>query len=101
MLIQVNLASFAKTGLPTDDLELVEYEIRRMERSINSLLEYARPEKCEFIEFAIQEVLQRTAQLISGRCDLQHVQLSIQAPSKPVRLMGDPAQIQQLLLNLA
>jgi PAS domain S-box-containing protein len=101
MLIQVNLASFAKTGLPTDDLELVEYEIRRMERSINSLLDYARPEKCEFIEFAIQEVLQRISQLITGRCDLQQVQLLIEAPSQPVRLLGDPAQIQQLLLNLA
>ncbi len=31
MLIQVNRASFAEAGLPTDDLELVEQEIRRMD----------------------------------------------------------------------
>ena len=101
MLIQVNLASFAKTGLPTADLELVEYEIRRMERSINSLLEYARPEKCEFTEFSIQEVLRRTAQLITGRCELQNVELCIDPPSDPVKIIGDAAQIQQLLLNLS
>ncbi len=100
MLIQVNRASFAKTGLPTDDLELVEYEIRRMERSINSLLQYARPEKCEFTEFDLQEVLRRTVQLISGRCELQNVELSINPPSHSLKLIGDPAQIQQLLLNL-
>jgi len=100
MLIQVNRASFAKTGLPTNDLELVEYEIRRMERSINSLLEYARPEKCEFTEFALQEVLCRTVQLISGRCELQNVELSVNAPSNSLKLVGDAAQIQQLLLNL-
>lgn len=100
MLIQVNRASFAKIGLPTDDLELVEYEIRRMERSINSLLEFARPEKCEFTEFALQEVLSRTVHLISGRCQLQNVELSINAPSNSLKLIGDAAQIQQLLLNL-
>jgi len=101
MLIQVNLASFAKTGLPTDDLELVEQEIRRMERSVNSLLEYARPEKSEFTEFPVQSVLRRTSQLISGRCQAQNVQLSVDAPAESLNLMGCPAQIQQLLLNLA
>lgn len=101
MLIQVNLASFAKTGLPTDDLELVEQEIRRMERSVNSLLDYARPEKSEFATFPIQSVLRRTSQLISGRCQSQNVQLSIVAPAEPLSLVGDSAQIQQLLLNLS
>jgi signal transduction histidine kinase len=47
MLIQVNRTKFASEGLPTDDLELVEQEIRRMERSVNSLLDYARPEQGE------------------------------------------------------
>ncbi len=101
MLIQVNLASFAKTGLPTDDLELVEHEIRRMERSVNSLLEYARPQKCEFTEFSIQDVLRRTVQLVTGRCESQNVALSVNAPINPVMLDGDAAQIEQLLINLA
>ncbi|MCY2986082.1 MAG: ATP-binding protein [Planctomycetota bacterium] len=101
MLIQVNLASFAKTGLPTDDLELVEQEIRRMERSVNSLLDYARPEKSEFAAFSIQSVLRRTSQLVSGRCQSQNVQLSINVPTDSLTLVGDSAQIQQLLLNLS
>jgi len=101
MLIQVNLASFAKAGLPTDDLELVEQEIRRMERSVNSLLDYARPEKSESTEFSVQSVLRRTSQLISGRCQSQNVQLSVDAPTEPLNLIGDSAQIQQLLLNLS
>jgi PAS domain S-box-containing protein len=101
MLIQVNLASFEKAGLPTADLELVQYEIRRMERSINSLLEYARPEKCEFVEFSIQDVLRRTAHLISGRCALQNIELCMDGPENPLKIIGDAAQIQQLLLNLS
>ncbi len=100
MLIQVNRAKFADEGLPTDDLELVEQEIRRMERSVNSLLEYARPEASELKEFAIQEALRRTVQLIEGRCQTQRVDLVVEAPDAPIRIMGDTAQIQQLLLNL-
>lgn len=100
MLIQVNRSKFAKEGLPTDDLELVEGEIRRMERSVNSLLEYARPERSEFCEMELSHVLQRTHQLIVGRSQSQNVKISIQQPSHPVLLNADPAQIHQLLLNL-
>ena len=73
MLIQVNRTKFADEGLSTDDLESVEQEIRRMERSVNSLLDYARPEKSEFSKFAIQDLVRRTVQLIDGRCASQQV----------------------------
>jgi PAS domain S-box-containing protein len=101
MLIQVNQSKLAQRGLPTDDLELVEREIRRMERSVNSLLEYARPESSEFANFSIQESIRRTVQLIEGRCKSQHVQLKIVEPEDPLVMYGDLAQIQQLLLNLS
>ena len=101
MLIQVNRAKLADEGMLADDLELVEHEIRRMERSVNSLLEYARPERSEFVEFAIQQVVRNTVQLIDGRCDSQNVELIVQVPPAPATVIGDAAQIQQLLLNLA
>ncbi|XZE56225.1 sensor histidine kinase [Planctomycetaceae bacterium SH139] len=101
MLIQVNRTKFADEGLPTDDLELVEQEIRRMERSVNSLLDYARPETSEFREFPIQNAIRSTAQLIEGRCQAQHVNLDVSTLEDPMLIYGDAAQIQQLLLNLA
>lgn len=101
MLIQVNRTKFANEGLPTDDLELVEQEIRRMERSVNSLLDYARPESSEFRPFAIQAPVRRTVQLIEGRCNSQNVKLVVESPETPLFVNGDAAQIQQLLLNLA
>lgn len=101
MLIQVNRTKFADEGLPTDDLELVEQEIRRMERSVNSLLDYARPETSDFKRFAIRDAVRRTRQLVDGRCQNQNVTLNIVEGDEPVFVDGDAAQIQQLLLNLA
>jgi len=100
MLIQMNRTRFAEKGLPTDDLELVEQEIRRMERSINGLLDYARPETSDFQPFGIQDALRRTVQLIEGRCKAQQVDLDVEAPDAAIRVYGDVTQIQQLLLNL-
>jgi PAS domain S-box-containing protein len=100
MLIQVNRSKFSDEGLPTDDLELVEQEIRRMERSVNSLLDYARPEKDEFREFPIQDAVRRTMQLIEGRCKTQSVELQVAVPDQAVMIFGDVAKLQQLLLNL-
>jgi PAS domain S-box-containing protein len=101
MLIQVNRAKFADEGLPTDDLELVETEIRRMEKSVNSLLDYARPEKSEFIAFTVQTVVRRTIQLIDGRCVAQGIDVTTVSPDETLSVVGDPSQIQQLLLNLS
>lgn len=101
MLVQVNRSKFAEEGLPTDDLDLVEQEIRRMERSVNSLLDYARPEQGERKLFPIQDAMRRTFQLIEGRCGTQNVNLVLRCPDDPIIIDGDAAQIQQLLLNLS
>ncbi|WDQ17153.1 sensor histidine kinase [Rhodopirellula sp. P2] len=101
MLIQVNRSKFAEEGLPTDDLELVEQEIRRMERSVNSLLDFARPEEGEQSVFPIQNVIQKTTQLIEGRCGQQGVKLTVECDETPIHIEGDASQIQQLLLNLS
>ncbi len=101
MLIQVNRDKFADEGLPTDDLELVEQEIRRMERSVNSLLEFARPEQGELATFPIQNVIRKTVQLIEGRCGQQGVKLVVDCDDSPIPIEGDASQLQQLLLNLS
>lgn len=101
MLIQINREKFSASGLRTDDLELVEQEIRRMERSVNSLLEYARPEITELTSFPIQQVIQKAVQLIKGRCHQQSVVLEVEYPPSPLVVVGDAAQLQQLLLNLS
>ncbi len=100
MLIQLNQNKLSEQGLPTDDLDIVEREIRRMEHSVNSLLDFARPENVELVDFPIQEAIRRTCQLVAGRCRLQQVEIRVVEPDQPIIIHGDCAQIQQLLVNL-
>ncbi|MCA9086502.1 MAG: PAS domain S-box protein [Planctomycetaceae bacterium] len=100
MLIQVNRAKFAEEGLPTRDMELVEQEIRRMERSVTALLDYGRPARSEFRLFSLQEAVQKALRLMEGRCREGGVELIADVPEVPVRVYGDASEIQQLLLNL-
>jgi PAS domain S-box-containing protein len=101
MLIQVNRDRLSREGLPTEDLELVENEIRRMERSVTSLLDYARPEVAECVVFPIQTVIRRVVQLLQGQCEGQDVKVIADCADDPLCILGDTSQIQQLLLNLS
>ena len=100
MLVQVNRARFAEKGLPTADLDLVEQEIRRMERSVNSLLEYARPEKAERCRFDVKEGIHGALKLVEGQCTSQNVTIDVRMPDGSICVTGDPAQFRQMLLNL-
>lgn len=100
MLVQVNQEVFQRQGLPTSDLELVEHEIRRMERSVNSLLEYGRPTPSSWQRVSLGDVIGRTTQLISGRCAANHVTVGVSLPESDIKVTADGGQLQQLLLNL-
>ncbi|WP_197440365.1 two-component system sensor histidine kinase NtrB [Polystyrenella longa] len=100
MLIQADRQRLEKQGMPSEDLELVEHEIRRMERSVSSLLEYARPSRPERKTIFLQDVLDRTRALVEGRARSERIQLQLVMSEIPVYVVADPEQIQQLLLNL-
>lgn len=101
MLIQTNRSQLQQDGLPSEDLELVEQEIRRMERSVNALLEYARPPASERKRTSLETVLERTRTLLEGRARSQDVDIQLSSKTRPVEVFTDPEQLQQLFLNLS
>lgn len=99
-LVQVNLREARSQGLPQEDLATIEHEIRRMERTLQTFLDFARPPKPDRRRLDPATVVQRVFALVAGRAKKQGVSLRHSQPASPVWLDADADQLQQLLLNL-
>lgn len=100
MLIQTNREEAAERGLPTEDLNVIDGEVRRMERCLNTLLDLARPPKPHRHPFDLATVVDKTVALLSGRARHQGVQVHVCPPECPIYVNADPEQVQQVLVNL-
>jgi two-component system, NtrC family, sensor histidine kinase HydH len=99
MLIQAGREDPA-TGLTEEDLQVIEREIRRLERSLQTFLDFARPPRLERRQQDLVCLIEHTLALIRGRAEKQHVSLAWQRPPGPVRIEADGEQLQQVLVNL-
>jgi signal transduction histidine kinase len=100
MLVQTGLEGDAPTGLPPEDLAVVEQEVRRMEDYIRTFLDFARPPRSERRRTDLAAVVRRALTLTEGRARRQQVALTEALPPEPVLLDIDPEQVQQVLVNL-
>jgi signal transduction histidine kinase len=101
MLIQANREEEGGQPLSQEDLQIIEAEIRRMERCLQTFLDYARPSKPERKPTDLSVLLKRTITLVQARAARQNVELRFQPPAEPFHVEVDPGQIQQIMLNLA
>jgi signal transduction histidine kinase len=99
MLVQAGREAGAP-GLPPDDLEVIEREVRRMERSLQTFLDFARPPKPVREPTDLAAVVEHTLGLVRGRAAQQRVGMTFTPPPGGVRYVGDPEQLQQVLVNL-
>jgi two-component system, NtrC family, sensor histidine kinase HydH len=100
MLVQTGLEGVPPSGLPPDDLTVIESEIRRMETCIQTFLDFARPPSSERRQTDLLAVVRRSLALVEGRARKQHVEIKADLPPWPVNLPIDAEQIHQVLLNL-
>lgn len=99
-LVQVNLREAAARGLPADDLRVIEHEIRRMERTLQTFLDFARPPRPDRRRLDLADMVDRVYTLVGGRARKQGVELRFDRSEGAVGLDGDQDQLQQLILNL-
>jgi two-component system sensor histidine kinase HydH len=101
MLVQANREEAEAHGLPAEDLQMIEQEIRRMERCLQTFLDFARPPKPERRPVSLATLVDRTFALVESRARKQHVALHFAHPATPILVEVDADQMQQLLVNLA
>jgi two-component system sensor histidine kinase HydH len=87
-------------GLQPPDLELIEAELQRIEKSLQVLLDYARPPKIrrERVDFAA--LVREATNLTRGRIVQQQVTLQLELPPRECALEADQDQLRQVILNL-
>jgi signal transduction histidine kinase len=98
------VAGAAESGnagrLTCRDLTVLATEIGRLERSIQTFLDFARPPKLEKRSRDLREVVQQTLDLVAARGKQQCIHLQSDMPNRPVIIEADHEQLRQLLLNL-
>ena len=99
MLVQAGLED-GGGGLTTDDLTVIEGEVRRMERSLQTFLDYARPPKAERRRLELLPLVEGVVGLVRGRAEKQGVAVTVELPPGGLRLTADGEQLRQVLVNL-
>jgi signal transduction histidine kinase len=100
MLVQTGLEGPQPTGLPLEDLGVIEHEIRRMEACIQTFLDFARPPSSERRSTDLLAVVKRSLALVDGRARKQKVAVESELPPGPLKLPIDGEQVHQVLVNL-
>jgi signal transduction histidine kinase len=98
--IEIISKDFPKDHPDREILEDLRQEVRRIEKVLNDLLNYARPKAPQFGMADLRETVARTLQLARQQIGSKNVEFSIQIPSPLPRFRMDPEQLQQVLLNL-
>jgi signal transduction histidine kinase len=88
------------SGLSQRDLSVLEVETLRLERSIQTFLDFARPPKPEKWRGNLCELIEQTVSLVHARAEQQQVEIRSELPSTPVTIDADHEQLRQVLLNL-
>src|SRR5262249_49930159 len=100
MLVQAHQEETEARGLPAEDFGIIEHEINRMERCLQTFLDFARPPRPQRRLLKLADVVHRTFDLLAGRVRKQRVDLEFTPPAAPILVEAEGEQIQQLLVNL-
>jgi signal transduction histidine kinase len=92
-------------GLPVPclagrDLRVVEEEVNRLERLIQSFLDFAGPPRLEKRVVDVRPLVEQTVGLVAGRAARDGIQIGFAPPAEPVKAAVDPQYFRQVLLNL-
>jgi two-component system sensor histidine kinase HydH len=87
-------------GLTEEDQDLIEQELQRIDRSLQAFLDYARPPQLARVDCDLKDLIRDALALVRGKLDGQGVTVELAIPDAGCRLLADPDQLRQVILNL-
>ena len=101
--IQMNMQMIRKkiepTGVLCENFSIADGEIRRLNRLLKDVLDFARPRPLRLQPVDLAETVRRLLQLVDQRL-ARHGVTSVTDVESPLEIVCDPEQIHQVLLNL-
>jgi two-component system C4-dicarboxylate transport sensor histidine kinase DctB len=101
--IQMNMQMIRKKisldGTLRENFSIAEGEIRRLNRLLKDVLDFARSRPLRLQQAELGEITQRLIRLMNERLEAHRIRTEIRIAS-PLHLVCDPEQIHQVLLNL-
>jgi two-component system, NtrC family, sensor histidine kinase HydH len=97
MLVQAGLEDGALT---VEDMRVIEGEIRRMEKSLHTFLDFSRPAAGERRPTDLAGLVRGVTELIRGRAEKQKVNVRVELSPGGVTVTADGEQLRQVLVNL-
>jgi signal transduction histidine kinase len=100
MLVEAAVRPVAPTPLTPADLELIRDEIGRLERTVQGLLDYAKPAPPARHPQDVRPAVARAAQIVAARAARAAVAVEVDVGDRPLVARIDPDQFASLLSNL-
>ncbi|WP_020468945.1 sensor histidine kinase [Zavarzinella formosa] len=100
LLLETARRDPAAGGLSDEELVMIENELLRIESSLKTFLDFARPPKLERTRADLAAVVRDALALTRGRIDRQNVRVILSHPKNECFIDGDKDQLRQVILNL-
>ncbi len=100
LLIQTEAQRRPARPMDDKELQILLEEIARMERTIQGLLDFARPPALRRSRHDLRETVHKAIKLVEGRAKQQNVSVDEEMPEFPLWINGDPEQLHQVFVNL-
>jgi signal transduction histidine kinase len=102
-MLEEEIAEQGPGAMPTGRrlLAITRSEINRLERLATDFLAYAKPRPLELQEVAAVWPLRRLREVLTGEIEKRGARVVVEDRSNGAQVRIDPAQIDQLLMNLA
>lgn len=100
LLVQTVARDHRDDATTAKQLGVVQDEVVRMERTIQSLLDYARPPAQNRLRHDLRDTIGRALNLMQGRAERDRVRIELSLPAESLIADGDPEQLHQVFVNL-